>query len=123
MKQPLPAALLFFCLIPAAAQASAVKECRVEAVVTAVKESGKTPRLLVNVKSATFERGHSMGEDCSELTRFPEQEVTLNEPFATKVGATIILTYIDVRNFSEGKRMMHTSWQIHADEVRKTKSK
>lgn len=107
-------------VLPVAAHASAVKECRVEAVVKEIKDAGKTPVFLVTVTSAKFERGHSMGEDCTELTRFPDREVKLTQPFVTKVGAQIVLIQVDIRNVSPGGPSMHTSWEIHPDELKKS---
>ncbi len=107
-------------LVPAAVQASAMKECRVEAVVKKIKEAGKTPVLLIEVKSAVFERGHSMGNDCTGLTNFPDQEVKLREPFATKVGAKIVLLYVEVVNDSPVEMLTHRNWEVHPDELKKT---
>lgn len=107
-------ALLASLLLPFAADASAVKMCRVRAVVEEIVESGEKPVLRIKAKTAEFESGHSMGEDCSDLLQFgPVHLVKLDRAVKNPVGSEILLLFVDVRNMTQSGPRMHQHWEVH----------
>lgn len=107
--------LAFFLILPGLLHASAVKECRVEAVVEKVAGTKDKPVLTIKVKSAVFERGHSMDEDCSLLEGPGAQTIELQEPAGTAPGQKILLTFRDVRNATPSGPFMSQTWHVHPD--------
>ena len=109
-------ALLASLLLPFAADASAMKACRVSAVVENIIQAGDKPVLRIKAKTADFERGHSMGEDCSELLEFGAMhEVKLDKAVKNPVGSTILLLFTDVRNITPDGPRAYRSWAVHKD--------
>ncbi len=83
-----------------------------------VAGTGERPRLTILVKSSVFERGHSMGEDCSIFEiGLPGEERTieLEGPVATAPGKKILLLFVDVRNVGPNGPVMHQRWELHSD--------
>lgn len=112
----------FLCLIlsaafalPFALHASAVKQCKVTAVVKQVKGTPEKPILSIEIKDALFETGHSMGNDCSELTMFHQREIQLYSPVKTAVGRTILLLFTDVRGVTPSGPVRSETWEVHKD--------
>ncbi|MBL8021207.1 MAG: hypothetical protein JNM27_16175 [Leptospirales bacterium] len=101
--------------------ASATKECKVTAVVQSVSGSAEKPILKIHIRSASFERGHSMGEDCTflESSLYRETQVELSSPVKASAGQEILLLFIDVRNVTPEGPRMHQHWEVHPDNGKK----
>ncbi len=102
---------VLLCFLPFVAEASAVKVCRVTAVLTRIIKGGAEPTIEVESKSAVFRTGHSMGEDCSLVAR-GKHEVRLGKAIAAKVGDTLTLDYQVASGMTKaGPRMWH-HWEL-----------
>lgn len=113
---------LFLALIvlsPFAIHASAVRECKVNATITRIMRDGKSPSFEIHATRAAFERGHSMGEDCSELLMFEGNHVVelrdLSSPFKLQVGAPIILLFVEVRGVTKDGPQMSRHWEVYPE--------
>lgn len=91
------------------------------AVVKSVGGSAEKPVLAIQIRSASFERGHSMGEDCSFLEDSPyrQTQVEFSSPVKKSAGQEILLLFIDVRNMTPDGPRMHQYWQVHPDNGKK----